>query len=87
MSDLAAIDRYLETHLDDSIAELKRYAAQPSIAAQGRGMGECARLVEAMLARRGFRCEIMPTAGAEVVVAERAGAGERTLLIYNHYDV
>jgi len=40
MSDLAAIDRYLETHLDDSIAELKRYAAQPSIAAQGRGMGQ-----------------------------------------------
>jgi len=30
---------------------------------------------------------VMPTGGAPVVVAERAGTSDRTLLIYNHYDV
>jgi acetylornithine deacetylase/succinyl-diaminopimelate desuccinylase-like protein len=29
----------------------------------------------------------MPTGGPPVVVAERGGASDRTLLIYNHYDV
>jgi acetylornithine deacetylase/succinyl-diaminopimelate desuccinylase-like protein len=31
--------------------------------------------------------EVHPTAGSPVIVAERAGRSDRTLLIYNHYDV
>jgi hypothetical protein len=38
MTDFAAIDRYLEQNLDRSLAELTRYAAQPSVAAQNVGM-------------------------------------------------
>jgi acetylornithine deacetylase/succinyl-diaminopimelate desuccinylase-like protein len=88
MTDFAAVDRYLEQHLDESLAELTRYAAQPSIAAQGVGMAECARIVAEMLRRRGFRVEAIPTdGGPPVVVAERAGRSNRTLLVYNHYDV
>jgi acetylornithine deacetylase/succinyl-diaminopimelate desuccinylase-like protein len=85
--DLTAVDRYLESHLDESLAELSRLVAQPSIAAQNLGMEPCAHMVAAMLERRGFTAEILPTGGAPVVVAERSGAGNRTLLIYNHYDV
>ncbi|TMQ72363.1 MAG: M20/M25/M40 family metallo-hydrolase [Candidatus Eisenbacteria bacterium] len=85
--DFVAVDRYLEDHLDPSLDELGALVAQPSIAAQNLGMAECAERVAAMLRARGFATEILPTGGAPVVVAERAGASDRTLLIYNHYDV
>lgn len=87
MTDYTATDQYLEEHLDDSIAELTRLAAQPSVGAQNWGLQECAALVDEMLRRRGFAVQVMPTDGAPVVYAERKGRGDKTLLIYNHYDV
>jgi len=87
MDDFKAVDQYLEAHLDESIGELSRYVAQPSIAAQGVGMEECAKLTAALLARRGFTVDLLPSGGPPVVVAERAGKSPRTLLVYNHYDV
>ncbi len=87
MSDYPTIDAYLEQHLDESIAELSRLCAQPSISAQNRGLQECAGLVTEMLARRGFAVEILPSAGAPVVYGFRKGRSNRTLLFYNHYDV
>jgi len=85
--DFAAVDRWVDDHLDDSLAELCRLAAIPSVAAQGRNMPECAELVATLLRARGFDAELMPTGGPPVVVAERGGRENRTLLIYNHYDV
>jgi acetylornithine deacetylase/succinyl-diaminopimelate desuccinylase-like protein len=87
MTDFAAVDRHIEKHLSDSIAELSTLVAQPSIAAQDLGMEACAKLVAGMLERRGFRVELAPTGGPPVVIAERSGRSDRTLLIYNHYDV
>jgi len=92
MPDFAKIDAYLETHLDESIAELSRLVAQPSVGAQKLGLQECADLVAEMLRKRGFSVEIMPSGnefgvGAPVVFAERKGKSGKTLLIYNHYDV
>ena len=87
MTDYTAIDNYLEKHLDDSIAELTRLAAQPSVGAQNWGLHECAALVDEMLRKRGFETRVMSTGGAPVVYAERKGRIDKTLLIYNHYDV
>lgn len=87
MHDAERVDRWIEGAMPDSIAELSRLVAQPSIAAQGVGMPECAALVAGMLERRGFRVEVLPSGGAPVVVAERDGVSDRTLLVYNHYDV
>ena len=87
MTDFAKVDRFLEDRLEASLAELSKLVAQPSVAAQNLGMEACAEMVAEMLRARGFATEIMPTGGAPVVVAERAGASDRTLLIYNHYDV
>ncbi len=88
MTDIAALDRWMEQHLEQNLAELSRFVAQPSIAAQGLGMEPCARMVADMLARRGFTVETLPAGGGPpVVVAERKGRSERTLLVYNHYDV
>src|SRR5688572_17758022 len=79
--DFAAVDREIEGGLDASLAELCRLVAQPSVAAQDLGMRDCAELVAGMLRARGFTAEIAPTGGHPVVVAERAGRSERTLLI------
>ncbi|MBI3915204.1 MAG: M20/M25/M40 family metallo-hydrolase [Chloroflexi bacterium] len=82
-----AIDQYIETHLDASIAELSRLCAQPSVSAQGLGITECAQLVAEMLRARGFSTQIHPTRGHPIVTAEAKGKSNKTLLFYNHYDV
>src|SRR5215207_3402879 len=87
MSDYNRIDSYLETRLDKSISELSKLVAQPSVGAQNLGMRDCALLVAEMLKTRGFDVRVMDTKGAPVVFGERKGKSDKTLLIYNHYDV
>src|SRR5215217_5221479 len=87
MSDYNRIDSYLEKNLDVSISELSKLVAQPSVGAQNLGMKECAALVAEMLKTRGFDVRVMDTKGAPVVFGERKGRSDKTLLIYNHYDV
>jgi len=87
MSNYEKIDSYLEKNLDKSIAELSKLVAQPSVGAQNLGMKECAALVSDMLRARGFDVRVMDTQGAPVIFGERKGASDKTLLIYNHYDV
>ena len=92
MNDFSEIDAYLESHLDNSIAELSKLCAQPSVAAQNWGMAECAQLVGDMLRQRDFRVEIIATEGAPIVFGEclagpRSPGANKTMLIYNHYDV
>lgn len=87
MSEFRAIDQYIESHLDQSLEELKKLTAQPSVAAQGWGMEEAAHLVSLMLEARGFKVDLHDTDGYPIVFGERKGKAEKTLLIYNHYDV
>ena len=87
MTDYHKIDKYLEANLDESIAELTKLVAQPSVGAQNLGLKECAAMVSEMLKKRGFKVQIMKTDGAPVVFGERKGKSNKTLLIYNHYDV
>ncbi len=44
-------------------------------------------MVSEMLKARGFQVHVMATDGAPVVFGERSGLSDKTLLIYNHYDV
>ncbi len=87
MPEYKKIDAYLDANLDRSVAELSRLVAQPSVGAQNLGLKECAALVSELLKARGFKVEIMQTGGAPVVYGERKGKTDKTLLIYNHYDV
>lgn len=87
MTEYKNIDTFLEENLNNSIAELSKLVAQPSIGAQNLGLKECSDLVSEMLQSRGFHVEIMDTGGAPVVFGERRGISPKTLLIYNHYDV
>lgn len=87
MSNFDKLDSYIEKNLDASLEELKTYVRQPSVSAQNLGLKECAALVKEMLEKRGFKAQIMATDGAPVVFGERKGKSDKTLLIYNHYDV
>jgi acetylornithine deacetylase/succinyl-diaminopimelate desuccinylase-like protein len=67
---------------------LQRMVRQPSVAAQGLGMGEMAALVEELVAGVGGAPRQYDTRGGyPVVYAELPGRSERTLSFYNHYDV
>jgi acetylornithine deacetylase/succinyl-diaminopimelate desuccinylase-like protein len=81
-----SIRAWLEEHLDAHLAELTTLCAQPSVSTRGEGMDACAQLVGEMLRSRGFDVELLETAGFPVVLGE-LGHGERSLLLYNHYDV
>lgn len=87
MSNFDKLDSYIEKNLDASLEELKRYVRQPSVSAQNLGLKECAALVKELLEKRGFTSQVMATDGAPVVFGERKGKSDKTLLIYNHYDV
>ena len=45
MTNYALINKYLENHLEASLAELVKLCAQPSVGAQNWGLAECADLV------------------------------------------
>ncbi|MCJ7716307.1 MAG: M20/M25/M40 family metallo-hydrolase [Anaerolineales bacterium] len=87
MFDFTSVDHYLDSNLQTSLEELKKLCAQPSVAAQNLGMPETAEMVLEMLKIRGFEGAIHQTKGFPVVIAERKGRSDKTLLIYNHYDV
>lgn len=81
------VDQYLQDNMDGSIAELFEFVRIPSVAAQNRGIQECADFVINLLEKRGFTTELIDTGGAPLVYAERKGKSDKTLLFYNHYDV
>lgn len=87
MNQMHQVDEEITVKLENSLAELAKLCSQPSISAQGVGMQECAELVSEMLSKRGFDAQLLQTEGFPVVVGERKGRSERTLLFYNHYDV
>jgi acetylornithine deacetylase/succinyl-diaminopimelate desuccinylase-like protein len=85
--DLKQADQYLEENLNEQITELIEFCKIPTISAQNLNLDEGAAFAGKLLEKRGFNVEIHPTKGAPIVFAERKGSGDKTLLIYNHYDV
>ncbi|MBA4420853.1 MAG: peptidase M20 [Anaerolinea sp.] len=80
-------DEFITVNLPASIHELSRLVAIPSVSALQQQQTECALLVKNMLEKRGFQVELLDEEGAPVVLGERRGKVDKTLLIYNHYDV
>ena len=78
---IAALDQYVEQHVQEGMQELVRLCNQPSISSQGLGMQECAALVAELLRSRGIAAQVMETAGYPVVYGEY-GTGERLSLIH-----
>jgi acetylornithine deacetylase/succinyl-diaminopimelate desuccinylase-like protein len=78
---------YVEASRSRFLDELKALCAQPSIAAQGIGLEEAAALIEHRMERLGARMQRFVIEDGPPILCAEVGQGERTLLIYNHYDV
>ena len=80
---------YIESHLEETLGDLKRLTAQPSVSAQRLGVRDCGEMVVEELRRAGFRAELVATADPDYpgIIAEADGASDQTILFYNHYDV
>jgi acetylornithine deacetylase/succinyl-diaminopimelate desuccinylase-like protein len=84
-----AVQKYIDEHLEETLGDLKRLAAQPSVSAQRLGVKECAEMVVTELQAAGFTAETLPTGDPDYpgIIAETEGDADYTLLFYNHYDV
>ncbi len=83
------ISRYLDTHLEEAISQLREYVALASVSAQRQAIAETADFVRRMLESIGAAAQVIEKEepGNPVVLGELAGDSPRTLLLYNHYDV
>jgi acetylornithine deacetylase/succinyl-diaminopimelate desuccinylase-like protein len=83
----AAFDEHVRSRAPAYLDELKALVRQPTVSAHGQALEETARLVLERARRSGVaaRIERVP-AGPPTVIGE-TGAGARTLLVYNHFDV
>jgi acetylornithine deacetylase/succinyl-diaminopimelate desuccinylase-like protein len=87
LADFSAYDAYIDAHLEEFTGELIAFCAQPALAGQRVGLAETSALVRRKLEALGARATVVEVPeGAPAVLAE-LGQGERTLLLYNHYDV
>jgi acetylornithine deacetylase/succinyl-diaminopimelate desuccinylase-like protein len=82
-----SFDAYVEANRERFVEELKTFVRQPSVSAQGLGLQEMADLVQARLDKLGAITRQIPTGDGPPIVYGEMGQGQRTLLIYDHYDV
>ncbi len=75
-----------QNFLQQAYQDLAALVAIETVSAQGRNLEAGADFVTQLLEQEGFVVKQYKGKVAPVLVAE-AGVGERTLLIYNHYDV
>ncbi len=78
---------YVAANQGRFLDELTALTAQPSIAAQGIGLGETAEMVRSRLEGLGARVRIIRIEGAPPYVYAELGETGPLLTIYNHYDV
>lgn len=80
-------DRYVERHARSFVERLQALCRMPSVAARGTGMRAVAETVEQMLQRAGAGTRSFKIGNGYPVIYGECGAGERSFLIYGHYDV
>jgi acetylornithine deacetylase/succinyl-diaminopimelate desuccinylase-like protein len=82
-----AFDKNLERYL----AEWKEYLAFQSVSTDPQfegGCKACAKWLVEKLSKLGFKAELIPTSGKDMVYAERSGDKSKpVVLFYGHYDV
>ncbi len=85
--DFAAYDAYIERNFDGFVSELREFCAQPALAGQKIGLAESGDMVRGKIEGLGGRVAFVPVEDGSPVILGELGAGEKTLLLYNHYDV
>jgi acetylornithine deacetylase/succinyl-diaminopimelate desuccinylase-like protein len=85
---MATLIEHARRQTSVGLETLHTLARQPSVAATGAGIAECAGLVRRLFDDAGARVAVHALPGAApLVIAEFAGASDRTLMFYDHYDV
>ena len=88
MTIFSDFDAYVRAREREYIDELKTLIRQPTVSAQGIGIPETARIVlDRAKKRGGIAAEALSVDGGPPTIVGETGRGDRTLLIYNHYDV
>jgi acetylornithine deacetylase/succinyl-diaminopimelate desuccinylase-like protein len=83
----ARLDAAIRQRMDETLSDLRDLVAIPSVSAKGLHMQEAADHVAGLLHPLGFVTQVLPTGSFPVVYAEAPGDSDRTILLYNHYDV
>jgi acetylornithine deacetylase/succinyl-diaminopimelate desuccinylase-like protein len=84
----AKFDAYVRAHEREYVDEVKALIRKPSVSAQGIGIPETAAIVlDRAKARGRIGATALSVDGGPATIVGETGEGERTLLIYNHYDV
>lgn len=87
MSTFDRFDAYVRDHARGHVDELKALIRLPTVSAHGSAIAETAEAVLARARRAGFAAEALRVDGGPPTVVGETGAGARTLLVYDHYDV
>ncbi len=83
-------DAYVDTHKDRFIEELKAFLRFPSVSAQRTRDADtmaCAQWLRAHMAELGLDAKMVDQGGQPIIVARGAGASDRRVAVYGHYDV
>jgi acetylornithine deacetylase/succinyl-diaminopimelate desuccinylase-like protein len=86
VTDFAAFDGYVADQRDAWIAELVDLA-RPSVSATGEGIAEMGPRVRDRLRAAGATADLVESGVSHPAVIGEAGAGPRSVLLYDHYDV
>jgi acetylornithine deacetylase/succinyl-diaminopimelate desuccinylase-like protein len=88
---MKAVQDYITQNQSRFLSQLFDWLRIPSISTDSRHKGDVARAAEfaaSDLRETGFKVEVCPTPGHPIVYGEWTGApGQRTILVYGHYDV
>jgi len=83
----ASFDAHVRARTQEYLDELSALVRLPTVSAQQRGIDETARLVLDRAGRAGFAASAERIRGGPPTIIGEQGAGTRTLLVYDHYDV
>lgn len=83
----ASFDDLVRARTREYVDELKALIRQPSVSAQKIGIEETAALVVERARRAGVDASIERVPGGPPTIIGETGSGERTLLVYDHFDV
>ncbi len=87
MTTFAKFDAHVRAHAREFVDELKELVRLPTVSAQGSAIDETASAVLARARRAGVAAEALRVGGGPPTIVGEMGRGERTLLVYDHYDV
>jgi len=83
----ALFDDHVRAHAREYVDELKALVRLPTVSAHGTAIDETAAHVLARAKRAGIAAESRRATGGPPTIVGETGAGARTLLVYDHYDV